>query len=180
MVQEGEFLRMLDQPFATLFKDDHQQEGDYDHLPDAPYSGCYMPRNLQIALSSLVSKSFPQQIDGQMVEQCGEPFLLPVLCCLPHTAQSLGHVCPALCRARARSGDVLLGLHPFLPDFRRRWLSLVPSVHRYYGAVRPLQAVHGRRTAFCLRGPVSVAGDPRRPGGLPVLVHVASRRAEVL
>jgi hypothetical protein len=63
---------------------------------------------------------------------------------------------PALCRARARSSDVLLGLHPFLPDFRRRSLSLVPPVHRYYGAVRPLQTVHGRRAAFCLRGPVSV------------------------
>jgi hypothetical protein len=49
MVQESEFLRLSDRSFATLFKDDHQQEGDYDHLPDAPYSGCYVTRNLQIA-----------------------------------------------------------------------------------------------------------------------------------
>ena len=34
-----------------------------------------------------------------MVEQSGEPFLLPFLCCLSHTAQSLGHAFPALCRA---------------------------------------------------------------------------------
>src|ERR1700689_1438272 len=34
-----------------------------------------------------------------MVEQCGEPFLLPCSCCLPHTVQSLGHTFPALCRA---------------------------------------------------------------------------------
>jgi hypothetical protein len=43
-----------------------------------------------------------------------------------------------------------------------------------------LQTVYDRRTAFCLRGPVSVAGYPRRSGGLPVLGPVASRRAEGL
>jgi len=115
-----------------------------------------------------------------MGEQCGDPFLRPVLCGLPHTAHSLGHAYPALRRARARSGDVLLGLYPFLPDFRRRSLSRVQPVHRDSGAVRPLQAVHGRRTAFRLRGPVSVEDDPRQPGGLPVLGPVASRRAWVL
>src|SRR5450756_962553 len=90
-----------------------------------------------------------------MVEQRGEPFLLPVLCCLPHTAQSLGHASPALCRTRASVRDVLLGLHPFLPNLRRRWRSVVRLVHRYYGAVRSLPTVHGRRMAFRLHGPVS-------------------------
>src|ERR1019366_3991895 len=37
-----------------------------------------------------------------MVEQSGEPFLLPVFCCLPHTVQPLGHALPALCRAHVR------------------------------------------------------------------------------
>jgi hypothetical protein len=99
---------------------------------------------------------------------------------LPHTAHSLGHGSPTACRARARVGGVLRGLHPFLPNLRRRSLSRVPSVPRDSGAVRPLQAVHGRRTAFCLRGPVSVEDDPRQSGGLPVLGPVASRRAEGL
>jgi len=43
-----------------------------------------------------------------MVEQSGEPFLFPFLSCLPHTAQSLGHSFPALCRARVGLNDVLL------------------------------------------------------------------------
>ena len=55
-----------------------------------------------------------------MVEQSGEPFLLPFLCCLPHTAQSLGHAFPALCRARVGLNDVLLGPRPSLPSLRRR------------------------------------------------------------
>src|SRR3954447_17190321 len=38
-----------------------------------------------------------------MVKQSGEAFLLLSLCYFPHTAQSLGHSCPALCRARASS-----------------------------------------------------------------------------
>src|SRR5215467_12516538 len=33
-----------------------------------------------------------------MVKQSGEPFLPPCLCCFSHTAQSLGHSFPALCR----------------------------------------------------------------------------------
>ena len=101
-------------------------------------------------------------------------------CCLPHTAQSLGHASPKQCRARARSGDALLGLHPFLPNLRQRWHSVVRLVHRYYSAVRPLQAVHGRHTAFRLRGPLSVLTRPRRLGGLQVLVPVAPRCGWVL
>ena len=49
MVQKGEFLLLADRSLTTLFKDDHQQQGDYDHLPNAPSSGCYGPRSLQIA-----------------------------------------------------------------------------------------------------------------------------------
>ena len=39
-----------------------------------------------------------------------------ILCRLPHISHSLRHACPALCRARARSSDVLLGLHRFPPS----------------------------------------------------------------
>jgi hypothetical protein len=39
-----------------------------------------------------------EKFDAEMVEQSGESFLLSFLCCLPHTAQSLGQALPALCR----------------------------------------------------------------------------------
>src|SRR6266404_7700850 len=115
-----------------------------------------------------------------MVEQSSEPFLLPLLGCLSHTAQSLGHSFPALSRARVGLSDVLLGPRPFLPCLRRRWLLFVRQVHRYYGAVRPLRNVPVRCTAISLFGPVSILVGSRGSRGLPVLVHVVSQRARVL
>src|SRR5262249_40099149 len=49
----------------------------------------------------------------------------------------------------------------------------------HYGAVRLLLNVHVRRSVYHLRGPVLIF-RPRRPGDLPVLVHVVSQRARVL
>src|SRR6202035_3072691 len=46
-----------------------------------------------------------------MVEQSREPFLSPFLCYFSHTAQSLGHSFPALCRVSVGQNDVLLGPH---------------------------------------------------------------------
>ena len=43
-----------------------------------------------------------------------------------------------------------------------------------------VRRVHARLVALRLRGPVSVLFGPRRPGDLPVLVHVVSQRAWVL
>ena len=45
-------------------------------------------------------KALPEQTDAQVVEQSGEPFLLPFPCCFPHISQSLGHKDLALCRGR--------------------------------------------------------------------------------
>src|SRR5271163_416381 len=42
------------------------------------------------------------------------------------------------------------------------------------------QSVRVRRVALGLRGPASFPCGPRRSRGLPVLVHVVSRRARVL
>src|SRR5215831_7868825 len=64
-------------------------------------------------------KAVAEQINSEMVEQSGESFLLPLSCCLPHTAQSLGHSFPALCRARVGRNDVLLGPRPSLQPPRR-------------------------------------------------------------
>ena len=57
-----------------------------------------------------------------MVKQSCEPFLPPFPCYFSHTAQSLGHSFPALCRVSVGLNDVLLGPHPFLPRLRRRSL----------------------------------------------------------
>ena len=60
---------------------------------------------------------------------------------------------PAQSQEHVRLNDVLLQLHPSLPNLRRKLPSLVRPVHRYYGAVRLLQHVHVRRAAICLHGP---------------------------
>src|SRR5215813_12131620 len=73
----------------------------------------------------------------------------------------------------------LLGPRPSLPNLRGRQVLVVRLVHRYYGAVRLLLNVHVRRSVYHLRGPVLIF-RPRRPGDLPVLVHVVSQRAQVL
>jgi hypothetical protein len=99
---------------------------------------------------------------------------------LAHTAQSLGHLLPALSRVGVGLNDVLLGLHPSLPLLRRGLLLIVRWVHRYYGAVRLLWNAPTRITAFSLFGPVSTWVRPRSSRGLPVLVHVVSQRARVL
>src|SRR5712692_7247328 len=65
-----------------------------------------------------------------MMEQCGEPFLLPFSCCLPHTVQSLGHAFPTLGRVHVGLNDVLLSLRPSLPCLRGRLHFLVRLVHR--------------------------------------------------
>ena len=101
----------------------------------------------------------------QVVEQGSEPFLLPFPCCFSHTVQSLGHAFPALCREHAWLSDVLLHLRPSLPNLRRSLPSFVRLVHRYYGAVRLLQHVHVRRSAYGLRGP---AFDPLTEGALEI------------
>src|SRR5258706_14436426 len=91
-----------------------------------------------------------------MVEQSGEPLLLPFPCYFPHTVQPLGHALPVLCRGHVRLNDVLPRLCPFLPNLRGRVSFLVWLVHRYCGTVRLLRHVHVRSMAFCLRGPALI------------------------
>src|SRR6478752_6988570 len=58
-------------------------------------------------------------IDSDMVEKCGEPFLLLQPCSFPYAVQRLGHASPVLCPVRA-----LLALVPLGP---RPWLTPAPS-----------------------------------------------------
>ena len=112
-----------------------------------------------------------------MVQQSSKPLFLPFPRRSAHAAQSLGHSFPALCRLSAGLLDVLLGLPPSLHCLRRRFPLFVRLFHRYYSAVRLLPSVRVRIAALRLHRPVYLFG--RRTGGLPVLVHVVSRRARV-
>src|SRR3984957_15375684 len=122
--------------------------------------------------------ALPEQIDGQMVQQCRELLLLPFPCSLTHTAQPMGHTSPALRRSRVRLRDVLLDPRSSLPNLRQRLPALVRLAHRYYTEVRLLRRVHVRRLATGLSGPASYC--IWRNGGLPVLVHEVSQRARGL
>ena len=73
---------------------------------------------------------------------------------------------------------VLLGPLPSLHHLRRRLPLCVRQLHWYYTAVRLLQRVRARCSALRLCGPVYLID--RRAAGLPVLVHVVSRRAQGL
>jgi len=112
-------------------------------------------------------KAVPEQIHAQMVEQSRETVPSPFPSRLTHTAQSLGHPFPALCRASVGRSDVLLGPRPSLPYLRRGLSLVVRQVHRYYGAVRLLCNVPVRCTAICLFGPVWI---PKTPSGLKMQV----------
>ena len=122
-------------------------------------------------------KAFPQQPYCQMVEQGGELHPFPFPCCFPHTRQPLGYASLALCRVRAGLMSVLLDQRPSLPSLRQRFPVFVQLVHRYYSAVRPLDDVHARRTAFAFSRRPAVLSPGRHPRRLRVLVHEVSGRA---
>src|SRR5438477_10061367 len=86
----------------------------------------------------------PEKIDVHMVEQRGEPLLLPFLCYFPYTLEPLGHTSPARCPACARLARVPLGLRPSLHPLRRRLPDVVRRLHRYYGGVCLLSPAHRR------------------------------------
>src|ERR1035437_3316010 len=112
------------------------------------------------------------------MEQCGELLPLPFPRRLAHTREALGHAFSAQRRRRVCSPDVLLGPRSSLPGLRRNLRFVVRLAHRYYAAVRLLLCVHVRLAAMGLRGPA--CRQRRRTGGLPVLMHIVSRRARGL
>src|ERR1700745_1643583 len=57
----------------------------------------------------------PQAVDADVVEECGEPLLLPLPCGLPYALQRLCHALPSLCSVRALLGRVPLGPRPWPP-----------------------------------------------------------------
>jgi hypothetical protein len=96
---------------------------------------------------------------------------------MTHAGQPLGHTNPALCRVCGGWAGVLLSPRASLPYLRRRWLTVVRQVHRYYRVVRLLGDVHGGRRAWCFLLPICWLMIHRYLRGLPVLVQKVSRRA---
>jgi hypothetical protein len=70
---------------------------DQSILSPVSYSCHVTPSTPGEACLFKVKKPSPQQINRYMLEQSGEPFLLPLLRCFSHTAQPLRHSFPALC-----------------------------------------------------------------------------------
>src|SRR5262245_41242848 len=60
----------------------------------------------------------PQAVDADVVEECGEPLLLPLPCGLPYALQRLCHALPSLCPVRALLARVPLGPRPWLHRLR--------------------------------------------------------------
>src|SRR2546428_2095849 len=79
-----------------------------------------------------------------MVEERGEPFLLPLPCDLPYALQRLCHAFRALRPARALLARIPLGLRPWLHRLRSGLLRFVRWLHGYYGGVRLPVSVHHR------------------------------------
>src|SRR5246127_4219628 len=86
----------------------------------------------------------PQAVDADVVEECGEPLLLPLPCGLPYALQRLCHALPSLCPVRALLGRVPLGPRPWLRRLRSRLPGFVRWLRSYYGGVRLLMLVHHR------------------------------------
>src|SRR5246127_5941253 len=77
----------------------------------------------------------PQAVDADVVEECGEPLLLPLPCGLPYALQRLCHALPSLCPVRALLARVPLGPRPWLHRLRCGRDRFVRRLHSYYGRV---------------------------------------------
>src|SRR6266702_3629728 len=76
-----------------------------------------------------------EQVGVDVVEQCGEPLLLPFLRSLPYAFQRMGHAGPARRPGRAMLVRIPFGPRPWLPRFRSGSLRFVRRLHSYYGRV---------------------------------------------
>src|SRR5207244_6456081 len=112
---------------------------------------------------------------ADMVEERGEPLLLPLPCGLPYAVQRLGHPSPTLCPVCALLLRVPLGPRPLLSPgagsslhrLRPRSPGFVRRLRRYYDGVRLLAPVHRRLRllAFPWRKQGSRTGAAQQPPG---------------
>src|SRR5262249_21947111 len=94
-----------------------------------------------------------KQVDADVVEERGEPLLLPFPCNFPYAFQRLFHAYPILRPARALLVRIPLGPRPWLRRLRcdhprrclpGRFIRFVRRLPSYYGGVRLLGSVHHR------------------------------------
>src|SRR5579864_6252127 len=94
-----------------------------------------------------IEKRLLKQLVGDVVEERGEPLLLPFPCYFPYALQRLCHAFPTLCPARALLARISLGPRPWLHRLRcarpRRCLRgrlprFVRRLHSYYAEARLL------------------------------------------
>src|SRR6202795_615172 len=89
-----------------------------------------------------------QEIGGDVMQQCREPYSLALSRRLAHGCQSVRRGIPAQCPGRGRLTAVPLGRGPSLHGLRRGNALIVRPLHRYYSLVRLLIRVHAHRSAF--------------------------------
>src|SRR5918996_4450720 len=122
---------------------------------------CRLPPQLE--------KGPPEQFDGHVMQEGGEPCLPIPPCGLPYAVQRLGHAYPALRLARALLARIPLGPAPSLHRLRRRSPGLVRRLPRYYGRVRLPLVVHHRlpAVAFPTRSAGTRPTDDQRISRFP-------------
>src|SRR5260370_25794070 len=133
----------------------------FELAPEVRFVG--LPRQSVHAGRSLllqIEERLFEQIDGDVVQERGEPLLLPFLCRLTYAVQTVGRACPARCPERAALFRVSLGPRPWLRRLRSGSLRLVRRLRSYYGGVGPLAPVHPR-------SPLLPLPNPARPGPRP-------------
>ena len=155
--------------------------------------GCQVPfrgKRVQIQMPQLLQ----ERVVAVGTDIADRPPRRSVRAALPHTAPVLDSngrrnsahrtpvgpwntYAPARCRARVRRTEVLLDSRPSLHHLRRSLRPLVRRLHWYYGAIRLLSGVHVGLVVIRLPRPVPTREHRR---GLPVLVHIVSRRARGL
>src|ERR1700674_5834824 len=100
-----------------------------------------------------------QEIGGDVMQQCREPYRLALSRRLAHGCQPVRRGIPAQCPGRGRLTAVPLGRGPSLHGLRRGNALIVRPLHRYYSLVRLLIRVHAHRSAFAC---MSRSGMPCR------------------
>jgi len=126
------------------------------HSARAWIENCQTPQWVDEGLKPVVSDS------ADVVEERGEPLLLPFPCDFPYALQRLCHAYPVLRPARALLVRISLGLRPWLPQLRRGWSQhgllhgrvrrFVRRLRSYYDGARPLMHRRTRHTAHDVDG----------------------------
>ena len=112
---------------------------------------CSVPLEREVALL--------QEIDGDVMQQCGEPHTLALSRRSAHGDKPVRRGLPAQCPDRGRLAAVPLGRGPSLHGLRRGRALFVRPLHRYYSLVRLLIRVHAHRSAVAC---MSRSGVPVR------------------